>query len=397
MNIYSIFKFIGVLLVGINTLSCSDKSDMPDNPSNGKEPDAAVTLHLADKSATAETKALYSNLWAIGKKGFIFGHHDDLMYGRKWYNEPGRSDTKDVCGDYPGVYSLDFAELMDDRYTDTEAAGIRRRCILEAHRRGEVIIACAHLNNPLTGGDAWDNSNPNVVAEILTDNSATQQKFLSWLDRLADFALNLKDDSGKQIPIIFRPFHEHTQSWSWWGSSCTTEEEFVVLWRYTVDYLKNVKGVHQFIYAIAPQIDSQKREEDFLYRWPGDDYVDFIGMDCYQGLSRTVFAANIKTISRLSVAKKKPCGVTETGVEGFTDADYWTKQILTPATGRNLSMVVMWRNKFVGADDNDKHYYSIWKGHPSEKDFMKFYNSDLTFFSSDLPDMYSMAEGVNVE
>ena len=61
----------------------------------------------------------------------MFGHHDDLMYGRKWYDEQGRSDTKDVCGDYPGVYSLDFAELMDDRYIDSESTNIRRRCILE--------------------------------------------------------------------------------------------------------------------------------------------------------------------------------------------------------------------------------------------------------------------------
>lgn len=394
MKLKSILIANCIAFLGLSVFACSDEA--ADNPSNGNGQENVVTLSIVDKQATPETKALYSNLWAIGKKGFMFGHHDDLMYGRKWYNEPGRSDTKDVCGDYPGVYSLDFAELMDDRYTDVEATAIRRRCILEARGRGEVIIACAHLNNPLTGGDAWDNSNHNVVSEILTDGSDTQRKFISWLDRLAEFMLNLKDDTGKPVPVIFRPFHEHTQGWAWWGNTCTTEDEYVSLWKFTVDYLKDVKGVHQFIYAIAPQIDSQKNEDVFLYRWPGDDYVDFIGMDCYQGLSPTVFAANIKTISKLSDAKLKPCGVTETGVEGFSDVDYWTKQILTPATGRNLSMIVMWRNKFVGADDNDKHYYSIWKGHPSEKDFMKFYKSSLTFFSNDLPDMYSMAEGVNV-
>lgn len=384
---------IGLMANGI--VACSD-DDMPstENEPNGSE---EVTLSIVDKQATAETKALYSNLWAIGQKGFMFGHHDDLMYGRKWYNEPGRSDTKDVCGDYPGVYSLDFAELMDERHTDVESTNIRRRCILEAYHRGEVIIACAHLNNPLTDGDAWDHTSQDVAKEILADGSATQQKFTSWLDRLAEFVLNLKDDSGNLIPIIFRPFHEHTQNWSWWGTSCTTEDEFVALWRFTVNYLRDVKGVHQFIYAIAPQMDNQKKEEDFLFRWPGDDYVDFIGMDCYQGLSPTVFAANIKTICKVSKSKLKPCGVTETGVEGFTDADYWTKQILIPATGRNLSMIVTWRNKFVGADESDNHYFSVWKGHPSEKDFLKFYKSDLTFFSKDLPDMYSLAEGVSVQ
>ena len=80
-------------------------------------------------------------------------------------------------------------------------------------------------------------------------------------------------------------------------------------------------------------MDSVKREEDFLFRWPGDEYVDFIGMDCYHGLNPATFSSNLKTISELSKKKKKPCGVTEIGVEGFTDKDYWSKQILTPATG----------------------------------------------------------------
>lgn len=72
-------------------------------------------LKIVDKNATQETKALYAQLWQIRKKGFMFGHHDDLMYGRKWYNEAGRSDTKDVCGDYPAVFSVDLAEVMDER------------------------------------------------------------------------------------------------------------------------------------------------------------------------------------------------------------------------------------------------------------------------------------------
>lgn len=382
-------------ILTLNITACGN-ADEPSGP-NKTDDVAAATLSLSDKQATAETKALYSNLWTIAQKGFMFGHHDDLMYGRYWYNEPGRSDTKDVCGDYPAVYSLDFAELSDNRADGNESTEIRRRCILEARERGMVITACAHWNNPLTGGDSWDNSSDRTVAEILTEGSETNRTFTAWLDRLADFLLNLRDSQGRLVPIIFRPFHEHTQSWSWWGSSCTSEQQFISLWQFTVKYLRDTKGVHQLIYAISPQVDSQKSKEDFLYRWPGDDYVDFIGMDCYHGLSPTVFAANIKELCRLSKEKLKPCGVTETGVEGFTAADYWTKQILTPATGRTLSFIVTWRNKFVGGNDNDNHYYSVWKGHPSEKDFIKFYNSPSTFFCSDLADMYSMAEGISVE
>ena len=34
-----------------------------------------TVLFLADRNATYETKALYSNLWEIQKNGFMFGHH----------------------------------------------------------------------------------------------------------------------------------------------------------------------------------------------------------------------------------------------------------------------------------------------------------------------------------
>ena len=142
-----------VWLVLPGLTACSESNDTPDDLTPEPPITENIELSIVDKNATSETKALYANLWEIQQKGVIFGHHDDLFYGRKWYDVSGNSDTKDVCGDYPGVFSLDFAEIMDDRHEDNKANAIRKRCILEARRRGEVITACCHLNNPLTGGD----------------------------------------------------------------------------------------------------------------------------------------------------------------------------------------------------------------------------------------------------
>ena len=192
---------IAALMAAPLLLSCSKPESGKEEPAEAGE----VVLSMADPSATAETKALYSNLWAIRDKGWMFGHHDDLMYGRKWYGEQGASDTKAVCGDYPAVYALDLASFMDERAeTELDDNALRIRCMKDAYNRGMVIIACMHLNNPLTGGDAWDNSNRQVVAEILKEGSAVRTKFNSWLDRLARLAVNLKGADGKNIPIIIR-------------------------------------------------------------------------------------------------------------------------------------------------------------------------------------------------
>lgn len=397
----SLFVLLSIV-INIALISCTEAGeDILDEPND----DHLTVLYLADKNATYETKALYSNLWEIQKSGFMFGHHDDLWYGRKWYDEMGRSDTKDVCGDYPAVFSVDFGSVMDDRFSydgDKKENLIRKRVIKEAYDRGEVITACIHVNNPLTGGDSWDNSRSDVVKEILNEGAPTNIKYKVWLDRLAAFALDLKGSDGKLIPVVFRPYHEHTQTWSWWGRSCTTESEFVQLWQYTVKYLRDTKGVHNFIYAISPQMDSPKSRGDFLYRWPGNEFVDFIGMDCYHGLNPVTFAVNLMAISRLSKELKKPCGVTETGVEGLIDWNgntvfrYWTEQILTPSLGQSVSMIVMWRNKY---DPNEEghHFYSVFKGHSTESNFNTMYNHKGTYFSKDLPNMYVMAEDVSVE
>lgn len=370
----------------------------------GSEPPEEVTLSIVDKNATLETKALLSQLWVNQEKGVMFGHHDALLYGRSWLAESDRSDIKDVVGDHPAVYSLDFAEIMDSNSAvdSHKLNDDRKRTVIEAYERGEVITANAHIDNPLTGGSAWDNSNNETVKEILADGSDTNIKFKVWLDNLAEFANDLKDNSGTLIPIIFRPFHEHTQAWSWWGSTTTSSTEFIELWKFTINYLKEEKNVHNFLYAISPQIDNLGTTEQLLFRWPGDDYVDFIGMDSYHGTNRDAFIRNLKNLENLSKEKMKPAGVTETGIEGIREYgsgtpidDYWTEQILIPFSGRELSMVVMWRNEY-DPQNNGHHYYGPFEGQSSEENFKLFYQEDTMLFSNDLIDMYTMVEGVTV-
>ncbi len=387
---------LAIMLLAAVPLLFSCKEDGPAGKDEPK--DEPVTLTLADSDATPETKALYSNLWAIKEKGWIFGHQNDLINGRKWRYTEGRSDTKEVCGDYPGVFAVDVASFMDGRKVPLQTLDenpVKLRTIKDAYDRGMVIMACMHLNNPLTGGDSWDHSSDQVAAEILKDGSETNALFNSWLDNLADLAKSLKGSDGKQIPVILRPFHEHGHDWSWWGSTCTTTAEYVALWRFLVDGMK-ARGVHSFIYAISPAMNGRQTADDFLFRWPGDDYVDFMGMDCYLGINNTVFVNNLKLLRSVSEAKMKPCGVTEIGVEGFKNPDYWITNIAAPMAGRKMSMLVTWSNKYDPAEEWNV-YYSVFPGHPSEDSFREMYARSDTFFCEDLPPMYEMAKNIIVK
>ncbi len=63
---------------------------------------------------------------------------------------------------------------------------------------------------------------------------------------------------------------------------------------------------------------------------------------------------------------------------------------------RKISMVVMWRNDYSHGDETNQEFYSVYPGHPSVDDFIRFYNDPQTLFSQDLPDMYTMPAGMTV-
>ncbi len=125
------------------------------------------------------------------------------------------------------------------------------------------------MDNPVSGSNAWDTTQ--AVYAILP--GGTQHAlFRSWLDRFADFAHTLRGvPPGRTdtvaIPIIFRPYHEWTGSWFWWGRNHCSPDEFVQLWHFTVDYLRQEKGLHNLLLAYSS--DRFHSPEDYLERYPG--------------------------------------------------------------------------------------------------------------------------------
>lgn len=353
-----------------------------------KAPEKTI-LKMVDPNATPETKALYANLWCIGLNGVMFGHHDYPSYGIGWKGDKDRSDVKDIVGSHPAVYSLDMAGINDTKI----------RLIQEAHKRGGVCMLVWHQSNPLTEGPgkkypvgtAWDNTK--VVDQILKEGSPMNLKYKARLDGVAEAFRKMVDEKGRPIPVIFRPLHEHTQTWNWWGSSATTEEEFIAFWRFIVSYLRDTQGIHNVIYAISPQMDAvyKNTEGRLLFRWPGDEWVDFIGMDCYHGRNTKAFESNVKALVEVRELKHKPVGVTETGLENNHKADYWTQDVLRVLRDEPCAMVVAWRN------DNPRHAYGPYPSDVSAEDFKRFAADEWTLLERDLPDMYSMPKNVTVK
>lgn len=344
---------------------------------------------VSDTNATPETQNLYRNLFALKEKGFLFGHQDDLAYGVKWRGESGRSDVKEVTGDYPGVYGWDIGglEQQSDKNIDGVPFSKMKTFIKAVYDRGGVNTISWHQDNPLTGKNAWDTT-PGSLASVVP-GGAKHELFNSWLDISAQFFLSLKGSDGKAIPILYRPYHELTGTWFWWCKNNGTPEEFKTLWKYTVNYLKS-KGVHNLIYVYNTSDFTSKA--DFLEYYPGPEYADILSFDTYQykdPAENQEFESNVNRqfaiIDTIAQEQHKLIAFAETGYEAIPYPKWWTQTLLKAIGTYKVSFVLAWRNHGwnEGSTPPRMHYYVPYKGGPNEQDFIDFYHLKNTLFQSD--------------
>ena len=344
---------------------------------------------LSDKNATPETENLYQNLILLQEKGFLFGHQDDLAYGVKWRYEEGRSDIKDVTGDYPALYGWDLGGIEHQKSNNIDGVPFKKmkNWIKEIYDRGGVSTISWHKDNPLTMKNSWDNT-PGSLRSILP-NGEKHQLYLSWLDQAAQFLGNLKGSDGKKIPILYRPFHELTGNWFWWCKNNASPQEFKEIWRFTIHYLRETKKLNNLI--IVYNTADFKSKEEFLEYYPGDDVVDVLSFDKYQYTNPVTDSSfitevqnQLKIMNEVAVEHQKPMAIAETGYEQIPYENWWTKTLTEAIGNYKISFVLLWRNHGWQEQEKKMHYYAPYKGQLSEKDFIEFYNSPKTFFQKDI-------------
>ncbi len=349
-----------------------------------------------DKNATDETKALYQNLKELAKTKVLYGHQDDLAYGYSWWAEQGRSDVKEVTGSYPAVYGWDVGDIrQEDKTTNLDNIewDNMKRWIKEGYERGGIITISWHMNHPVTDGSTWDKT-PAVAAII--PGGEQHDKFKGWLDRFVDFVSDLKGEGGEAIPVIFRPYHEHTGSWFWWGEEQTSVEDYITLWRFTVEYLRDEKGVHNLLYAYSPDNQAGREFSNYMKKYPGDDYVDILGMDDYgsmNGRDPAEFSNELAWLVEEAEKRDKIAALSETGVEAIPDPMWWSNQVVPSFTtnpkAKGIAYILTWRNANYEREQRD-HFYASHPDHDSAPDMKAFRDHELFVFEDELPDLYSL-------
>ena len=369
---------------------------------NGKADDP-----IGESGKTVRTENMLANLKAQADSGvYMFGHHDDVVYGIGWESDYDndstigtKSDVKSVCNDFPAVLSFDLGhiELGDDKNLDGVPFKRIRQEIINHFDHGGMITLSWHLDNPLSGGTSWvadslKDIEKNTVASVIKGGKQ-HELFLTWLDKVADFLNSLETPYGVKVPVLFRPWHEHTGSWFWWGQEHCTAEQYKALWHMTTERLRQ-QGVTNALYAYSPGTECDGDEAKYLERYPGDDCIDLMGLDCYcwaLEADTTQIAhytatldKNLQMVCAIAKQHHKAVALTETGYECVKTPDWWT-HALAPVLARHpICYALVWRN----AHNRPHHYFAPYPGQQSASDFIRFYNDPRTLFLSDLNGLY---------
>lgn len=181
--------------------------------------------------------------------------------------------------------------------------------------------------------------------------------FASLKDIAAFFNGLVDEKTGEKIPVILRYGHEMDGSWFWWGRTWCTSAEFRAFSRMTADYLRKECGTDQILFAYTPDRTWSEfgKEGDagntFLAYYPGEDYVDILGLDDYSighGDDAKVERSFQETVRKLRLMTDfaerhgHVAAVTETGGKNKRD-DFWVwlHRVMT-AEGVKLAFVDTW-------------------------------------------------------
>lgn len=357
-------------LVGIT--ACTDKQEAP---------------------APTEAQQLIERMSALRDKGIMYAHQDDPFYGITWAYEEGRSDTKDLLGDYPAVMGFDLGgiEMGDLKNLDSVPFTTIREEIVKHHQRGGIITVSWHPRNPMTdtpepqafpAGSAWDLTDTTVVRNILPGGEK-HEMFDLWLERLTDYMLTLKTPEGEMVPIIFRPLHEYDGSWFWWGDKFTTPEQFVGLWNMIQDKVR-AKLPTNIVYAFSPNLNGFWTDEKFLAKYPGDDRVDLLGIDAYQWGPEEQFVIGMQRdvafIATFAAEHGKLFAITECGLKNLTNQvtqeptpDWWSRVFMPSVKDSKPCYFLPWRN-YNGTAHGDKlEYFGFTPDDASANDVKALY------------------------
>lgn len=322
-----------------------------------------VEAKLCNPDASEEAQKLYSYLCDIYGEKFLSGQYCDTgQFGKEF------QIIKKTTGKTPAVLGLDFIEYTPSR-VENGSKGHATEYALDFWEDGGIVTFCWHWNAPskyLTGqwysGFYTDYTNINLEKIMNGEDAEGYELLMQDIDAIAEQLLILKEAG---VPILWRPLHEASGGWFWWGAS--GPEAYKQLYILLYDRLTNEYGLNNLIWLWNGQAAEW---------YPGDEYVDIIGEDIYPGeRAYTSQAASYLNAATNYSDETKMVYLSENGC--LFDPE------LAKRDGAMWGMWCTWQGEFVA---KDIAIFTLSEQYTEESMMIKAYEDEDVVTLEDLPD-----------
>lgn len=342
-----------------------------------------------ERFLTQETYNLRANLHRIGwdPDQIIFGQEFPLSYSENSGAGNGnilQSDSKDVIGQHPGVHGVDFLYMIDRAWEEDFHKAAARK----AYEDGAVITIDYHWHGKY--GDSFNVDDirdlallDNVVNNDNSDGDVTW--FYEKLDQIIEIINN-----DLQFPFVFRPLHENNGNWFWWGSRLQGgPETYKKAYQIIFDYMSERTDYLLFCWSPDKSLAQQY--------YPGDDYVDMIGMDVYgpgtvSWLSIPQMVNLVEQAVDFAEAHGKVAAITETGFASSSgnatyydnNANWWMENHLNPILASAKARKVAWALTWINSSWSGPYIPHTGAPQAAIDDFQEYFDHEVTLFQDEV-------------
>ena len=228
-----------------------------------------VKRTLCNPNSNETTKRLYSYLCDEYGNHILSGQYSDGMFGLE------NVAIQNVTGSYPAILGLDLMEYTPSRVA-YGSKGFSVDSAIGYWNQGGIVTFCWHWNapekylrDPWWSGFYTDYTTIDLGKIMSGEDEEGHKLLMEDIDAIAEQLLILQEND---VPILWRPLHEASGGWFWWGAS--GPEAYKQLYIEMYNKLTNEYGLNNLIWVWNGQ------DKDW---YPGDEYVDIIGWDLYPG------------------------------------------------------------------------------------------------------------------
>jgi mannan endo-1,4-beta-mannosidase len=259
-------------------------------PANRTDTQTALSENLIDPSATATTEKVYDYLRSIWGSKTLSGQMDLTWKDSIDQYQRVINDTTKA----PAIMGYDF---MNYGMTADWVEGLEQTEEAIVHwNRGGLVTFTWHWR--AGSENAFYSNQTNFSIPIANGQLNTASPDFTKLQNDLDMiAVELKKLQTAGVPVLWRPLHEASGGWFWWGRARTDVPPAyaqTLMWRYIHDRLTNHHGLHNLIWVWNGQSAAW---------YPGNNYVDIVSTDIYDSTDNKTYKSQITSYN---IVKKYP-------------------------------------------------------------------------------------------